>query len=37
LIGAYNVWKGIRKMHTRFWWGNLKVSDDLEDLRTDGR
>jgi len=28
---------GERKVYTRFWWGNLREGDHLEDLGVDGR
>jgi len=28
---------GKKRIHTRFWWGNLKERDYLEDLATEGR
>jgi hypothetical protein len=28
---------GDRKVHTGFWWGDLKKTDHLEDLGVDGR
>ena len=28
---------GIGEVHTGVWWANLKVTDHLEDLGTDGR
>jgi hypothetical protein len=28
---------GKKRMHTGFWWGNLKETDYLEDLTTEGR
>jgi len=31
-----HVW-GRREMYTRFWWGNLRTIDNLEDLGVDGR
>jgi hypothetical protein len=30
------VW-GRREMHTRFWWGDLREGDHLEDPGVDGR
>jgi len=32
----WRVWKK-GKVHTEFWWGNLRKRDLLEDLRVDGR
>jgi hypothetical protein len=30
------VW-GRGKLHTRFWWGNLREIDHFEELEVDGR
>jgi hypothetical protein len=32
----WNVW-GRLKVHTEFWWGNLRVRDQLEDPDVDRR
>jgi hypothetical protein len=32
----WHVWGG-GEVHTRFWWGNLRQRDHLEDLGIDGR
>ena len=28
---------GRKRMHTRFWWGNMKEREYLEDLATEGK
>jgi len=35
MVGACGIW-GRNKMHTGFWWVNLKKRDKLQDLVVDG-
>jgi len=34
--GACSTYGGRREVHTRFWWGNLRERDHLEDPGVDG-
>jgi len=34
--GMWHVW-GTGEAHTKFWWGNLRKKDRLEELGVDGR
>jgi hypothetical protein len=35
--GAYSMYGGGEEMHTGFWWGNVRESNQLEDIGIDGR
>jgi hypothetical protein len=35
-LAGHVVHMGAKRVHTRFWWGNLKERDYWEDLGTDG-